>query len=392
MKKLITLFFILVYSLYGQSQPVLYGVAKKPGTVKQIYMATVDPVSGYVNILSGPLATQHIGLGAGNTFDFERGLYYYKSPGHQLTEVNVYTGHTSRVITANLSGCDVASPQFACHDSSIYGFKFCSGSSTFGFGIFDLNSGTFLNSLTNFSTFPGEDYTYDKLNNHYLMINGNVLYSIDLNSFAADTFSIPLSPGERFFYPEYNCNDSCIYGIHSIPGNDLFLAKYNLNTNTFTTLSQTAFANGGILGGGRALDVTNGMYYYNVGQSIVSVRLSDGALIRSQPYIFSIPDPQTIYYIQISQTCYCERPLETGIENENPGARILRSGTGELQLYFENNKRMTFSLYDISSRLVHTEIFENSLTLNTSELSKGLYLYSIGDDHSISNGKILIGY
>ena len=381
------LLFFISNSLLAQTE--LYGISKTPGSNKIIYLSTINPATGFVNVFTGPLASNHLSVGDGSAFNFTDGLYYYIAPGSLLTESSVING-SSNNIAMNLSGCYLRSLQYACRDSSMYGFMHCPGSQSIGFGEVNLGSGSFGNSLIGISTFPGDDYTYDKINHRYIFTSNNLLYTINLNTMAVDSLILPIPSGSRFLFPQYNCHDSLIYGCYRNSGSiDNFLASYNLITGVFTVISTSPFVNGGVLGGGTALDISRGLYYYNLGSSMVSVNISDGTIAANKWYTFSISGPQNVFQIQIDQECYCEKLSTSGIAKgyelnlavTNPiGDEIRISGIPD---------KAKLRLFDLTSRLLIERDFQFNLALEVPELSAGVYLYSIDIDGQLILGKLI---
>jgi hypothetical protein len=351
-------------------------------------MATVDPISGYVNILGQPTVSNHLGLGTGTAYDFDTKHYYFMSPNNILTDADI-VNDTSWGIPFNPgTNCTISSPQYVCTDSSLYGFEFC----TQKFGKFDLNTGTLTSPNISFAPYiPGESYAFDKRGNRYMWITMNTLYIIDLNTFTYTTQALPIPANDRFLYFEYNCYDSCLYGAHSVQNSISYLfAKYNLATNTFTDLNSTAFVAGGILGGGRALDIVHGRYYYNVGTYLVSVNINDGSHVVSPHYTFSIPGPEDVYYIKIDQTCECERPNYTGInEYQKSACTISFPSFDQLEINTTFSSQATIRIFDLTSALITERTFTNYLLMNTEELPQGIYMYSIVSDNFVSSGKFL---
>lgn len=394
MKKLLFTLSMLFAITISAQPPLIYGVSKVPGTTKIIYMSTIDPSTGFVNIISGPLASNHIGLGSGSIYDFTRGYYSYLCPGPGLTETNVLTG-TSQIININPASCYLASPQFTCRDSSIYGIKSCPnlpGAAT-GFGKFDVATGTFISLPLSVTTWGGEDYTYDKINHRYIFTSGTNLFSIDLNTMNIDTFYLPITSGNYFRHLQYNCNDSLVYGAYSIQGTSspiIYLATFNLNTNSFNVISTSPFCNGGIMGGGGSLDIKNNLYYYNVGTSIISVNINNGSVVNTQPYTFSIPGPTYVFYIQIHQTCDCEKPNSTDvIENTFPNLQILNPVSDEIKIFSDSDINGTFTLYDLALRLVIQCRYQKDQAINISNISNGSYIYTLELNNHLSRGVVL---
>ncbi len=377
--------FTLLFSIEVSGQATLYGLAKVPGSNKILYISSINPANGFVNVFSGPLASNHLSVGEGNAFDFTRGYYYYLI-GTYITKVNVHTG-SSQMFPVNLSGAYPDAPQYSCRDSSIYLFS-RSSSSGIAFGKYNVDSGQFVSPTINFSTFPMEDYTYDKINHKYIFVSGNLIYIIDLYSMNVDTLTLPIPSGTHFRFPQYNCNDSLIYGNYVIPSSlATYLATYNLSTGAFNILSPTPFTYGSMGGSSSALDIENGLYYFNMGTSIISVQLADGTLAANNTYNFSISGPSYVYYIQINHTCYCEKPLNSSIEENNlPHLFLMNPFNDELKIEgISANSHL--KLYDISSRLVLERNLQSDIILNISELPPGVYLYSLDTFNRHITGK-----
>jgi hypothetical protein len=375
--------FTLLFSLEASGQTTLYGLAKVQGSNKILYMSSINPANGYVNVFSGPLMTNHLSVFEGNAFDFTRGYYYYLI-GTYITRVDVHSG-SSQLFPVNLSGSYPDAPLYTCRDSSIY--MFSRNGSSIAFGKYSVDSGQFISPAINFSTFPQDDYTYDKVNHKYIFPSGNLIYMIDLNTMNVDTFNLPIPSHNYFHYPQYDCYDSLIYGSYVLQGSlATYLATYNLATGAFNILSQTPFTYGSMGGSNSALDIKNGLYYFNTGTSILSVRLADGSLAANNSYNYSISGPSNIYYIEINQECDCERQLNLSSEENNLPHFFLNSFNDEFRVE-GISASAHLKLYDISSRLILEKNFQSDIILNISDLPAGVYIYSLDIFNQHMTGK-----
>ncbi len=87
----------------------------------------------------------------------------------------------------------------------------------------------------------------------------------------------------------------------------------------------------------------------------------------------------------------------TGIENNIPGFTILASPNpfqNNLNFEVNNNSASEILLYDIASRKILQEQFTNSVSLNTAQLAKGIYIYELrnnpdGPAGVVKKGKVV---
>ena len=85
-------------------------------------------------------------------------------------------------------------------------------------------------------------------------------------------------------------------------------------------------------------------------------------------------------------------PCTIGINelNENLITIFPNPITSELNINTGNNQSSEIILYDLSSRKLLQQTFANSTTLNTEQLAKGMYLYTVRNSNGIiKNGKVI---
>ena len=64
--------------------------------------------------------------------------------------------------------------------------------------------------------------------------------------------------------------------------------------------------------------------------------------------------------------------------------------TDKLIINIDNYEPTEIILYDLSSRKLLQQTFTNSTTLNTEQLAKGMYLYTVRNKNGIiKNGKVI---
>ena len=90
---------------------------------------------------------------------------------------------------------------------------------------------------------------------------------------------------------------------------------------------------------------------------------------------------------------YTTTCLTTGINsiNDNVNLKVYPNPiTDELNVLCTNNEVYEFILYDLSSRKLLQQTFTNTTTINTEQLAKGMYLYTVRNKNGIiKNGKVI---
>jgi hypothetical protein len=388
----ISLSFFL-FSIEAYSQNTIYGLTKRPGMNKQLYMSTIEPFTGVVTLLSGPLPVQHLGVGGGmNALDYARGLYYFGSPGSHLNAVDIYSGNLFTSTQLTLHNCNLSSLQFNCIDSSVYAIKSCNNYNSYAFGKFDVNAGTFYNTPTLIPTYAGENRTFDKANNRYIYCGfGHTLHIINIATGVMDSVVMPIAANKTFNFIEYNCYDSCLYGLQRNNGTftGYLFSKFDLRNNSYTVLSSNIIW-GGQLGAGRLLDIENGIYYVNAGNQMLPIRISDGVVLPSLPYTYSLPGTFSVFYIQQTSDCDCKKSSSVSTYDiEDISFQFTNPVFNELNINSNTNQTATIKLFDLTSRMILQQEFVNSVSININHLPKGIYILSIDSKKYHSLNKIL---
>ncbi|MFI5219627.1 MAG: T9SS type A sorting domain-containing protein [Bacteroidia bacterium] len=390
MKKIyiISAMLLLLSSITSHAQPsVIYGLAKKSGTVKEVHFASVDPATGNVTIISPNYITNHIAL-SGTAFDFYNNLYFYYSPGGagiNLNAVDISSGVLSYFTTITLPlGSYFESIQFNCNDSSFYGIYRNSITYDVRLGKLNVNSGaaTILSPVSLGASAVMDSYTYDKSNQVFYFSNGQNIIGVSMVSgIVISTTPITLSAGEYFENVEFNCNDSTLYGTYRNSSGMKF-AKINLTTGIVTVISASSFAGGYIMGGGHILNEDERKYYFNTGTEIFTIDITTGITINSAIYVFPLTGNFYFYYIKKVLDCDCVNP--TGAEE---------IGYSQHDLFYPNpvNRTITFSLnsnkkvsiINLTGETVLQKIFSSEpnqkAEIDVSSLDPGIYFMKVGN-------------
>lgn len=102
----------------------------------------------------------------------------------------------------------------------------------------------------------------------------------------------------------------------------------------------------------------------------------------------SSPASGYIYIDDVSLT-----PCTTGIEEQIPdeGIKIYPNPVNDkLNIAINNNELSEIIFYDVASRILLQQKFRNSVSINTEQLAKGIYLYKVRNKNGmIKNGKVV---
>jgi hypothetical protein len=384
--------FQLPLSTYAQ-QTIMYGLAKKTAAVKEVSLATVDPVSGAVSILSNPYLTNHINFG-GSTLDYVNGLYWYFSPGtaaNYLTSAAVTNGNLS--INTPLSyppGCTFSCIHFNCNDSLLYGMYLCNG--ILKFAKIDPNTGAVtLLSANSLGAGVPTDYTYDKTNAVFYFVLGAEIKGVDMtNGSLVSTTPILLPAGDYFSNIDYNCVDSTLYGtIRNTSG--LRFGKISLSTGIVTVLSSSNFTSSVMGNGGHVLDGQTGYYHYSSTTAIYTIDISNGTVLNTANLTYSLPGTYGLYYINKEMPCACAGPAsapETSVSD--PFEIFPNPFRNEISIRNHDNNPSEIILYDIALRNLLQQQFSNTATLNTEHLAPGIYYYEVRNQYGLlKQGKVV---
>ncbi|MDQ3100972.1 MAG: hypothetical protein M3R08_06270, partial [Bacteroidota bacterium] len=225
----------------------------------------MDPITGYVSIISDPFVGNHIVL-AGATLDNANDNFYYYAPGSpNLNAVDLSTGNLSSTLPLNdVAGSYFDQIQFNCNDSGFYGLLRTSEPPfQMRLGKLDLNTGQIdVLSATSVGSAHQTDYTYDRGTNTYYFSVTNTITAIDMtNGDLLGSTEISLADGEYFENIAYNCSDGEMYGTYR-NGEGIRAARVDLATGDMTLLTSEPFAMYFAIGAGNVLDDGTGLYYF----------------------------------------------------------------------------------------------------------------------------------
>ncbi len=368
----------LTYSSLCSAQH-LYGLAKKNAAIKEVYLATVDPTTGSVSILSDNFTSNHIAL-AGSTYDDSNDQYLYYSPGPTIISVNALSGEMAYDVPLIIPGYYFDMIQYNCSDSSYYGLYRTIATNSLRLAKLDPTTGE-INILSNQSILSGitQDYTYDRSANIYFFIVDNIIRGFDMiTGNIISPLTIPLPSGEYFENINFNCIDGMMYGTYR-NSSGIRLAKVDLANATMTIISPS-FAMSYAMGGGHVLDTDAGIYYFNNASEIYSIDITTGQILSSEELTFSAAGSYHLYYIQSPSSCEClsstsivDRDMEDPIVYPNPAG-----------------EERSLIITDASGRELIQAFFTEHASFDLNGLAAGLYHFWIKDAYGVaSSGKFI---
>ena len=108
-------------------------------------------------------------------------------------------------------------------------------------------------------------------------------------------------------------------------------------------------------------------------KSILPVTIISGSATSGTP----IPMPVTTSYSDMA-SCTAGSPLSVNEHDPLPGVTVYPNPVADkLTISSNTSEHLVIILFDISSRELFRQYFTNSVTLNTEQLAKGIYLYKI---------------
>jgi len=246
MKKLLCLYLVLSYWLYGSAQPdsTIYGLNMPYPPLQDIYFSKIDPFTGNLTHISSVPVSTYYTFG-GSTIDVRHGIYYFVS-GAKLTGVNLQTGAVvSDAWINNTNGDRFEYCFYNCKDSTIYGLVSNAGRTELRLGKINPFTGT----VTNISPAPIAanyllgGYTLDMDRGiYYFLSDQHEFTGVDIHT-GLTVSHVTIAGFDEFVEFAYNCRDSAIYGLarNAVAVAEIYLAKINPLTGTLNLISAAPF-------------------------------------------------------------------------------------------------------------------------------------------------------
>jgi hypothetical protein len=316
---------------------------------------------------------------------------YYFCTGTELMTIDPLNGNIVSNVTLPISmTATFNNIAYNPCDSDIYGIISDNGAASFAKYNIGTAMMTTISSLGTFSGFVGglsfidpvtEIYSYeDAFINGVSLTTGQILY----NSLIIDL------PNESFGHIALKCSTHEIFGTSAdVNAGIKYLSTVDPLTGIVTHVSNTGW-NTGIwkpAGGGARIDQLTGIFYYSAaGALIVGANTVNGNMVYNQP--ISSGD---LYFIEHFSECNCDNTgIKTPISSQsftiqpNPFNDKLNINADYLEEFSQ------IILYDIASRKILEQQFTNSVTLNTSQFAKGIYIYEIRNKNGVvEKGKVV---
>ncbi len=170
-------------------------------------------------------------------------------------------------------------------------------------------------------------------------------------------------------------SDTIITGVGGYYSLPLVPQISNISSNLFDTLNWTLVSgNYNAIGGENYLIIGN---FKNDSSTNI---INSGGTIQSNAYV----------YIDDVSLIVCENNGVTNYSNEIIINIFPNPVTDKFTIAINNNEPTEIILYDLSSRKILQQTFTNSTTINTEQLAKGMYLYTVRNRNGIiKNGKVI---
>jgi len=187
---------------------------------------------------------------------------------------------------------------------------------------------------------------FDNVNNVYYYYSSDPV-TFNLNLTAVDLTSgnllssTPLNLPTGFYFDliQFNCNDTCLYGIYrNSLTSQLKLGKLNINTGVFTILSSNSITSG--ITSDYTYDKTNNTFFFIVNNDIKSFDMINGNLINS----LSLNFPAGEYFENIEFNCNDSAMYGTYRDSSGLKFAKVNLATGALTIFSQSAFTNSFSM------------------------------------------------
>lgn len=299
MRSILSLTFVLsFFCSYAQVPNTLFGLARNNNPA-QVFLATMDPISGVVTNLDTNSVSEVINL-TGASMDPTTNSYHFIGSGGIKT-LDLTTGllTNTATVTNPIANSYFDNFRFNNSDSTLYGLarRYIQATQTGEVYLATINpqSGviTQISPTSVAQGFAYEGSAIDPYQMVYYFLGGSGLMGLDMynGSIYSNTPITFTSGGSYFGHLAYSCIDTTLYGLirTNLPNNvyEVRLGKINPATGVVTTISPASISSGGYsVNAGATIDPDNLIYYYNDGgSSLIGVSLITGQIVLQQPYI-----------------------------------------------------------------------------------------------------------
>jgi len=371
----------------------IYGVHMKPGAITNDF-ARYDTTTGTLTDLQTIPGLTGFGTIYTSCTDPVSNRYYFCSGkriiGFDMSTGNIVLDHTLP-LAANANYYSI---QFNQCNGLFYGL--ISNFSNLSLATYDTTTGILSTVSPNLGTgiIFGSMSFIDYSNSRYVWEYLNTVAALDLSTgqFEFNTTILNL-PNELFFHIVYKCSNQTIYGTSANPAiTKKYLAVFDTSSGNVTHVSNTGWSLGIYkpVSGGFTIDQTGGIYYYigTPGFIMLGVSTATGTLVHSKN--LNLPTGEGFFLIQ-KPGCICN----------TTGFNETTINSGEINIFpipfsdriniISNNKELSeIILYDITARKLCQQKFINTVSLNTEQLVKGIYLYEVKNKNGvIRKGKVV---
>ena len=233
--------------------------------------------------------------------------------------------------------------------------------------------------------------TYHKLNTPYIQVTSSSLCNLTNIGYRGAIRQDTANRKVFFFHP-LDTAEKLLYDFNMQAGDTV---KGFLTHDGFT--GDTVQSVDSVLVGNSYRKRWNINPWYNI-SLIEGIGSTYGLIEWSPGFGVDFPDISLICFIENGITLYpdtvtnCE--LITNIENIYPEKYLTSVSpnpvTDKLNVTVNNKELSEFILYDIASKKLLHQKFTNSTTINTGQLSKGIYIYEVKNKNGvIKKGKII---
>lgn len=370
-----------VFGSYAQLSNYIYALNNQSAGV--VYFSRIEISTGLITnfqIAASGFSSSY------STCISERDEEYYFCTGNHLFTFDANSGNLLTTDTLPISSTSsFRNTQFNPCNGNIYGLLY-NPSSGNSFVRFNPDNGLMVTISSLPSTFGGCVgcmATLDPIYDIYSLDTGNGLVGLDLN-FGTIVYNSPKInlPGESFGHIALKCNTHQIIGTSANANLGVkYLSEIDPHTGIVTHISNNGW-NTGVwkpLGGGDCINQYSGDYFYSgAGHLINGASTTSGNLIYNQTI-----NSGELYFIQHFSECNCK---VSEIKDNSTSLELLvfpSVFTESLNITPGNSLKYCIDFFGLTSGKILEKEFSGPTSFNTSNFSKGVYLYLIRNENTI---------
>lgn len=410
------------------AQSQFYGVARNTTVSTEVFLANVNPTTGYVTNISTTSLGPSINL-TGAALDPYNNYFHFMG-GTNINTVSLSTGNmvSSVPIYNPIASSYFDNYRFNNSDTSLYGlarrviYDSATMSSSGEVYLAKINLSTGLITQISPSSvgvgFSLGGSAIDPYQKIYYYTTGLKLVGLDM--YTGNIWSsadMLITNGIMFDNIAYSCVDTAIYGLIRqnyydttypdpldssivdvlVDSTTIMLGRINPATGVVTTISPYSIASGGYsLNSGATIDPYNRLYYFNNGSQLIAVSLTTGLIVNQPTLTYSNGEYfELMRYMSncAEATLPLRLPQTTGINSVQQSKEISvypNPATDNIQLS-GCDAYETLTVVDATGRVVfNTPISQPQFSINVATWARGIYLIKAHGAVGSYNTKVVI--